>query len=166
MQADILRKHWKDISFPLPIWYQDGLTKWKSGKLILQGKRYACISPDGPKEFSWLLLWKIRPRGATSIQDREETVNAGSQHGRSHPWQGHAEETWRARWIRTWGTPLTCSSIYPQTRIYFMPCINSSDINGDYPRPPFSGENQLRALANKSPGHDRSVSVQTPLMAF
>ena len=29
----------KDTSLPLPIWYQDGLTKqWKSGKLILQGK--------------------------------------------------------------------------------------------------------------------------------
>ena len=30
----------KDTSLPLPIWYQDGLTKqWKSGKkLVLQGK--------------------------------------------------------------------------------------------------------------------------------
>ena len=29
----------KDTSFPLPIWYQDGLTnQWKSKKLILQGK--------------------------------------------------------------------------------------------------------------------------------
>ena len=46
-------------------------------------------------------------------------IAARSQHGRSHPWQGHAEET--------------CSSIYPQTRIhlfyYFMPFTNSSDIN-------------------------------------
>ena len=37
------------------------------------------------------------------------------------------------RWIRTRGTPWTCSSIYPQTRIYlsyyFMPFTNSSDIN-------------------------------------
>ena len=37
---------------------------------------------------------------------------------------------------------------------------------GVYPRPPFSGKSQLRDLVNKSPGHDRSVSIQTPLMAF
>ena len=39
-------------------------------------------------------------------------------------------------------------------------------LTGGYSRPPFSGKNQLRALVNKSPGHDRSVSIQTPLMAF
>ena len=53
-QEDILtkaEKHFetlKDTSLPLPIWYQDGLTNlWKSKKLILQGKGYASISPDG-----------------------------------------------------------------------------------------------------------------------
>ena len=35
-----------------------------------------------------------------------------------------------------------------------------------YPQPPFSEENQLRALVNKSPGHNRSVSIQTPQMAL
>ena len=39
-------------------------------------------------------------------------------------------------------------------------------LTGGYPQPPFSGKSQLRALVNKSPGHDRSVSIQTPLMAF
>ena len=39
-------------------------------------------------------------------------------------------------------------------------------LTGGYPWPPFSGKSQLRALVNKSPGHDRSVSIQTPLMAF
>ena len=95
---------------------------------------------------------------------------AGSQHGRSHPWQGHVEEPWWARRIMTRGTPWICSSIYPKTRIclsyYFVPFTNSSDINGGYPRPPFSGKSQLRDLVNKSLGHDRSVSIQTPLMAF
>ena len=74
------KKHFealKDISLPLPIWYQDGLTtQWISGKLILQGKGYACISPDGPNEISWLPLQKIHPRGATSIQDREEMAKS------------------------------------------------------------------------------------------
>ena len=83
-----------------------------------------------------------------------ELVIAGSQHGRPHSWQGDLTskasgfeglsgpippmtrscgETWRANQIRTRGTPWTCSSIYPQTRIclsyYFMPLTNSSDIN-------------------------------------
>ena len=82
-QADILIKAEKDFealkdtSFPLPIWYQDGLTQqWESGKLLLQGKGYACISPDGPNEISWLPLQKIRPREASSIQDREEIAKS------------------------------------------------------------------------------------------
>ena len=50
----------KDTSLPLPIWYQDRLTKqWKLGKLIFQGKGYARISPDGSNELTWLPLWKI-----------------------------------------------------------------------------------------------------------
>ena len=92
-QADILIKAEKDFealkdtSFPLPIWYQDGLTQqWESGKLLLQGKGYACISPDGPNEISWLPLQKIRPREASGIQDREETAKSpgGGVSSRSH----------------------------------------------------------------------------------
>ena len=82
-QGDILTKAekyfeaLKDTSLPLPIWYQDGLTKqWKSGKLTLQGKGYACISLDGSNEISWLPLQKIRPGGASDIQDREETAKS------------------------------------------------------------------------------------------
>ena len=39
-------------------------------------------------------------------------------------------------------------------------------LTGGYPRPPFSGENQLRALVDKSLGHERNISIQTPLLAF
>ena len=64
---------------------------------------------------------------------------AGSQHGRSHPWQGHVEELGRQGRIRTRGTPrlhpwqghveepdrtrrissqgVLCLSIYPKTKI-------------------------------------------------
>ena len=67
----------KDTSLLLPVWYQDGLTKqWKYGKLILQGKEYACISPDRSNKISWLPLQKIHPRGATDIQDREEMAKS------------------------------------------------------------------------------------------
>ena len=45
----------KDTFLPLPIWYQDGFNyQQKSGKSILKGKGYACISPDGSnKVFPW-----------------------------------------------------------------------------------------------------------------
>ena len=73
---DKAEKHFealKDTSLPLPIWYQDGLTKqWKSGKLILQGKRYAYIFPDRSNKVSWLLLQKIHPQRTTNIQDRKK----------------------------------------------------------------------------------------------
>ena len=78
----------KDTYLPLPIWYQDGLTnQWKSKKLILQGKGYACISPDGSNELTWLPLRKIQPKGAPSIQTRGETTktprrrNSNTSHG-------------------------------------------------------------------------------------
>ena len=78
-QGDILtraEKHFnelKDASLPLAIWYQDGLTKqWKSGKLILQGKGYACIFPDGSNKLNWLPLQKICPRGASDVQNKDE----------------------------------------------------------------------------------------------
>ena len=81
LQGDILtkaEKHFetlKDTSLPLPIWYQDGLTnQWKSRQLILQGKGYASISPDGFNELTWLPLPKIRPKGAPNIQTRDETT--------------------------------------------------------------------------------------------
>ena len=81
LQGDILtkeEKHFetlKDTSLPLPMWYQDGLTnQWKSRKLILQGKGYASISPDGFNELTWLPLQKIRPKGAPNIQTRDETT--------------------------------------------------------------------------------------------
>ena len=39
-------------------------------------------------------------------------------------------------------------------------------LTGGYPWPPFSGENQLRAIANKSPGHERNISNQTPSVSI
>ena len=102
-EGDILtraEKHFevlKDTSLPLPIWYQDRLTKqWKSGKLILQGKGYACISQDGYNELPWLSLRKIHPKGASSVQNKDETKkplggrNFNTGHGGSenlHAWE-------------------------------------------------------------------------------
>ena len=78
------------------------------------------------------------------LQDSRDSL------GRSHPWESHTEETRWARHIRTRGHPRTCSSVYPQTRIclsYYL-CLSPTllTLTGGYPWPPFSGENQHRAL--------------------
>ena len=94
-QGDILtraEKHFeelKDTSLPLPIWYQDGLTnQWKSGKLILQGKGHAYISPDGSNEVSWLLLQKICPQETTGVEDREEKTKSSERRNSSTSYGG------------------------------------------------------------------------------
>ena len=85
-----------DISLLLPIWYQDRLMKqWNSGKLILQGKGYACISPDGSNELTWLPVRKIWPKGAPNIQTRDKTTktskgrNSNTSHGSFKSFQKH-----------------------------------------------------------------------------
>ena len=87
MRAEKHFKELKDASLPLPIWYQDGLMKqWKSGKLILQGKGYACISPVGSKELTWLPLPKIRPKGAPGLQNGDKSTRTP---GGRHSTTGH-----------------------------------------------------------------------------
>ena len=94
-----------------------------------------------------------------------DTPLAGSQRGESRLWQrswgrglmGKGE-------IRPRGDPF--SSISPKTRICLSYCFvsftNSSDINSGLSPTTFLCKNQLRALANKSPGHERNISNQTP----
>ena len=97
------------------------------------------------------------------LQSKIQGLIAGSQHGRSHPWQGYVERPDGQGGSGLEGSPGTARASTPKTRVclsyYFMTFTNSSDIN----RPPFSEENQLRALVNKSPGHNKSVSIQKPL---
>ena len=86
------KRHFEELkdTSPLPIWYQDRLTKqWKSGKLILQGKGFASIPPDGSNELTWLPLRKISPKGAPGLQNGDETTrtlggrNSNMGHGGS-----------------------------------------------------------------------------------
>ena len=44
--------------------------------------------------------------------------------------------------------------------------LSSSNINGGCPQPPFFEEYKLRTVDNNSPGHDKSVSIQNPLIAL
>ena len=116
-QGDILtraEKHFeelKDSSLPLPIWYQDRLNKqWKSGKLILQGKGYACISRDESNELTWLPLRKIWPNRASSLQDRGETTktpggrNSNTGHGGSKDLQKAPPSAASTLWSPLLGT--------------------------------------------------------------
>ena len=59
-------------------------------------------------------------------------------------------------------TPKPESVCLPFTVLCSSPTLLT--LIGGYPGSPFSGKSQLRALVSKSPGHDRSVSVQTLLM--
>ena len=77
MRAETHFEELKDTSLPLPIWYQDRLTKqWKSGKLILQGKGYACISPDSMNSHGFI-FGRFDPRGAPAL--KMETGQQGPQ---------------------------------------------------------------------------------------
>ena len=64
--------------------------------------------------------------------------------------------------------PARASTPKPESVCLTILCLspNLLTLTGGYSRPLFSGENQLRALANKSPGDERNVSNQTPVMAF
>ena len=74
------------------------------------------------------------------------------------------------RRVRIQGTPWTSSSTYPKTRIcpsyYSVPFTSSPDINRVLSPTTFLWKNQLRALANKSPGHERNISNQTPSVSI
>ena len=60
--------------------------------------------------------------------------------------------------------PARASTPKPESVCLTILCLSPTllTLTGGYPRPPFSGENQLRALANKSLGHERNISIQTP----
>ena len=108
------KKHFetlKDTSLSLPIWCQVGLTnQWKSKKLILQGKGYTSISLDGSNELTWLSLQKIQPKGAPSIQTRDETTktpggkNSNTSHGDFKNFQKTPHSTSLTLWSPYLGT--------------------------------------------------------------
>ena len=60
--------------------------------------------------------------------------------------------------------PAQASTLKPDSVCLTSLCLSPSllTLTEGYPQPPFSGKNQLRALVDKSPGHERSVSIQTP----
>ena len=64
--------------------------------------------------------------------------------------------------------PAWASTPKPESVYLTILCLSPTllTLTGGYPWPPFSGENQFRALANKSPGHERNISNQTPSVSI
>ena len=64
--------------------------------------------------------------------------------------------------------PARASTPKPESVCLTILCLSPTllTLTGGYPRPPFSGENQLRALATKSPGHERNISNQIPSVSI
>ena len=98
-------------------------------------------------------------------------VCAGSHHRRPHPQQRScgADLTGKHRsGFKGLPGPARASTPKPESVCRTSLCLSPTllTLTAGYPRPPFSGENQLRALANKSLGHEWNISIQTPLLAF
>ena len=64
--------------------------------------------------------------------------------------------------------PARASTSKPESVCLTILCLSPTllTLTEGYPRPPFSGENHLRAIANKSPGHERNISNQTPSVSI
>ena len=95
--------------------------------------------------------------------------DAGSQHGESCPWQrswgrGPGKKQRLRSGLR--GTPGFSWASTPRTKVCLLYCAMlstySSDVTGDYPRPPFSGKSYLRDPDN-SLLHIKGVSQLKPL---
>ena len=97
------------------------------------------------------------------LQDSRDSL------GQSHPWQGHVErpdEQGRSGLEGPPG-PARASTPKPESVCLTILCLSPTllTLTGGYPQPPFSGKkSQLRALVDKSLGHERSIS--NPLLAL
>ena len=99
-------------------------------------------------------------RGSQSYMEKRRGKSAGSHHGRSHPWQRSCGGNLTGKGGSGFeGLPGPAQASTPKSEsvCFTILCLSPTllTLTGGYPQPPFSGENQLRALANKSPGHNR-----------
>ena len=100
-----------------------------------------------------------------------QSLPVRSHHGRSHSWQRSCgrDLTGKGR-SGLEGPPESAQASTPKpesvclTILCLLPTLLT--LTGGYPQPPFFGKNQLRALVNKSLGHERNISILSPLLAF
>ena len=81
-------------------------------------------------------------------------------------WKSHEEQG--GSWLEGPPESARTSTPKPESVCLTILCLSPTllTLTGGYPRPPFSGKSQRRALVNKSPGHERNISILTPLLAF
>ena len=96
---------------------------------------------------------------------------AGSQHMRSHPMQGHEEEAWQARQIRTSGISKSCPDAHLKDDLCLSDacCIRLlpnfwTQVEG--PPRSLSKQNQLRTLINMSPGWQYPIRLSRMKRVF
>ena len=118
-----------------------------------------------------IILWQSIQKLATelylAVLRNKKRGDARSQHGRYHPRQ------------RSWGRdlmgkgksglegppgPARASTPKPESVCFTISCLSPTPLTltGGNPQPPFSKENLLRALVNKSPGHNRVFQSKLP----
>ena len=119
----------------------------------------------------WILKKSVWGSAKAALRNISLTKLAGSHHGRSHPWQRSCGEILTGKDGSVLKEPpgsAWASAPKPKSVCLTILCLSPTllTLTGGCPWPPFSEKSQLRALINKSPRHDRSVSIQTPLMAF
>ena len=143
--------------------------QWHPSPVPLPGKSHGQRSLVGCSP--WGHDWATSLSLFTFTHWRRKWQPAGSHHGRSHPWQRSCGENLTGKGgSGLKGPPRSAwaSTPKPESVCLTILCLSPTllTLTGGYPRPPFSGKSQLRALVNKSPGHERNISILTPLMAF
>ena len=70
-------------------------------------------------------------------------------------------------WLKGPPESARASTPKPESVCFTIFCLSPTllTLTEGYPRPPFSGKSQLRALINKSPGHDRSSNPSDGFLA-
>ena len=136
--------------------------------LITENTRVYKIDLSMKIKTCMMSLWKINYLVIISTQLKYLYVPGDSTRNPTHG-KGHEEETQQAKVGQiSREPPWTYLSIYPKTRVCLpycnMPFTNSSDINrGLSPHHLFLEKVNLELLDNKSPGHNKSISIQKPL---
>ena len=126
--------------------------------------------------WSWCSLFvcshweEIHLNYKSSIMWQSYNPTAGSQHGRSHPWQRSCgrELLSKASGLKGFPRLSQASTPKPESVCFTISWLSPTPLTstGGYPRPTFSGENQLRAIANKSSGHEKNISNQNPSVSI
>ena len=152
---------WNSLTFSV---FQQMLAIWTL--VPLPFLKPAWTSGSSQFMYCWSLAWRILSITLlvcemTAIVQLPGASVENPTHGK-----GHEEEAWRTK-ARSGlkGPPefARASTPKPESVCLIILCLSPTPLTltGGYPWPPFSEKNQLRALANKSPGHEKSVSIQT-----